>query len=261
MTRIMGILNATPDSFFDKGAFFSVELALQHALRMAEEGADIIDIGGESSCPGAPDVAEMEEIRRVIPLVEALAPRFTVSIDTRKAKVAALAVEKGARLINDITGFSDPAMRELAASCDADLCLMHMQGTPATMQLKPTYPEGVVEHILSFFEKRIETLVQSGVKRERIILDRGIGFGKTVAHNFLLLRAIDRFRSYGLRVLYGASRKSFIQKTVLKPAEETLAATLAIHSYCIAKGVDIIRVHDVKEHRDAVTILQPFSVD
>lgn len=257
MTQIMGILNATPDSFFDKGAFFSVERAIQRALCMAEEGADIIDIGGESSSPGAPRVEESEEIRRVIPLIEALAPQLSISIDTCKAKVAALAVEKGARLINDITGFSDPAMREVAASCNADLCLMHMQGTPATMQINPSYPEGVVEHILSFFEKRIETLIQSGIQESRIILDPGIGFGKTVAHNFLLLHAIDRFRGFGLRVLYGASRKSFIQKTVSKPAQETLAATLAIHGYCIAKGVDIIRVHDVKEHRDAINILHP----
>lgn len=255
----MGILNATPDSFYDKGAFFSFETATERALCIQREGADLIDIGGESACPSSIPIDEEEELRRVVPLLDALMPHLSipVSIDTRKAKVAAAAVERGAALINDITGFSDPAMQEVAAGCDADLCVMHMQGTPQTMQINPHYPEGVVEHIMRFFSERIECLVQRGINESRIILDPGIGFGKTVEHNVSLMQAIHRFQSFGLRVLFGASRKSFIQKILGKPPEETLAATLAVHGLCASKGVDILRVHDVKEHRDLIDILHP----
>jgi dihydropteroate synthase len=254
---VMGILNATPDSFFDQGAYFSLEQGIAHAIQMAKEGADIIDIGGESARPGAPPVDEKEEMQRVIPLIEVLYQQLHIplSIDTRKASVAAMAVEKGASLINDISGFSDPAMQEMAADCDADLCLMHMQGTPQTMQLQPEYPEGVVDHLLRFFHERIETLVRKGIKESRIILDPGIGFGKTVEQNLLLFSAIGKFQSFGLRLLIGASRKSFIQKILGKPAQETLAATLAVHGFCAIHGVDILRVHDVIEHRDLVDIL------
>lgn len=253
----MGILNATPDSFYDQGAFFTFENAIAHALRMAREGADIIDIGGESTCPGATPIEEEEELRRVVPLLDALKSQLQIpiSIDTRKARVAATAVDRGATLINDITGFSDPAMQEVAMSCQADLCVMHMQGTPQTMQITPLYPEGVVEHILRFFSERIESLVKRGIKESRLILDPGIGFGKTVEHNIFLLQAIERFQTFGLRLLFGASRKSFIQKILGKRSEETLAATLAVHGLCVSKGVDIVRVHDVKEHRDLIDIL------
>lgn len=254
---IMGILNATPDSFFDKGSFFSIQKGIEHALCMAKEGADIIDIGGESTRPGADPVDAEEELRRVIPIIEALAPQLSIpiSIDTRKAQVAAAAVKKGAKLINDITGFSDPAMQEVALGCDADLCIMHMLGTPQTMQLNPEYPEGIVEHIMRFFSERIESLARKGIKESRIILDPGIGFGKTVEQNLQLFHGIEQFKSFGLRILIGASRKSFIQKILDKPADETLAATLAVHGYCTSKGIDILRVHDVKDHRDLVDIL------
>jgi dihydropteroate synthase len=258
---IMGILNATPNSFFDKDSFFSLQSGIQRGLDIAREGADILDIGGESSSPGAESVAEEEELRRVLPLIEELAARLSIpiSIDTCKPRVAAQAMEKGAKLINDITGFSHPAMQEIAAGCNADLCVMHMLGTPQTMQRNPEYPDGVVEHILRFFGERIESLVSKGVKESRIILDPGIGFGKTVEHNLLICNAIDQFKSFGLRVLIGASRKSFIQKILGKSAEGTLAATLAVHGYCVSKGVDILRVHDVKEHRDVVDILDLFQ--
>ena len=222
---------------------------------MIEEGVDLIDIGGVSTRPGATSVDQEEEMRRVIPLIEALADKIPISIDTYSVAVAKRALEKGATLINDITGFTHPAMQELAASCSADLCIMHMQGTPQTMQLNPHYPEGVVEHIMHFFESQIETLVSRGVDASRLILDPGIGFGKTVEHNFALVQAIDRFKTFGLRVLVGASRKSFLQKTLAKPVTDVLAATLAIHSQCLLKGADIIRVHDVKEHRDMIDIL------
>jgi dihydropteroate synthase len=258
---IMGILNATPDSFFERGSFFSIQKGIEHGLSMAKEGADIIDVGGESTRPGADPVDAEEELRRVMPIIVALASQLSVpiSIDTRKAQVAAAAVEKGARLINDITGFSDPAMQEVALGCDADLCIMHMLGTPQTMQLNPEYADGVVEHIMRFFSERIESLARKRIKESRIILDPGIGFGKTVEQNFLLFGAIEQFKSFGLRVLIGASRKSFIQKTLGKSADETLAATLAVHGYCASNGVDILRVHDVKEHRDVVDILHPLQ--
>lgn len=255
---VMGVLNITPDSFFDKGSFFSLEKGIQRGVAMEKEGADIIDIGGESTRPYAERISEEEELQRVIPVIEGLVSQLSIpiSIDTRKAKVAAVAVQKGAELINDISGFSDPAMQELAASCDTDLCIMHMLGTPQTMQINPIYNQGVIEDVMHFFEKRIEQLVQKGVKEARMILDPGIGFGKTVEQNVILVQAIEQLKSFGLRVLIGASRKSFIQKILEKTAEETLAATLAVHSYCLFQGVDIIRVHDVKEHRDVVDIFE-----
>jgi dihydropteroate synthase len=258
---VMGILNATPDSYYDKGSYFSFHKAVQRGLQIEQEGADILDIGGESARPWAEPVPLEEELRRVLPLIEALMPQLSIpiSIDTRKAQVAARAVELGASLINDISGFSDPAMQELAAGCDADLCIMHMLGTPQTMQMHPEYPEGVVVHVMRFFEKRIQELVNRGVKPERMILDPGIGFGKTVEQNYLLLHAIDQFKSFNLRVLIGASRKSFIQKTLGKLPEDTLAATLAVHGFSLAKGADILRVHDVKEHRDIVDMLHPLN--
>ena len=253
----MGILNATPDSFFDKGAFFSLEKGIERALAIAPY-ADILDIGGESARPGAVRISEEEELRRVLPLIEALIPQLSIpiSIDTYKPAVARAALEKGARLINDITGFADPAMQELAATCEADLCLMHMQKTPATMQQSPHYPEGIIEHLLSFFEERLASLVQRGVRVERIILDPGIGFGKALQHNVEIFNAIPRLKScFGLRVLIGASRKSCVQQILNKPTSETLAGTLALHAYCLFNGADMIRAHDVQEHRDLLNVL------
>ena len=255
---LMGILNITPDSFFQ--SHFALEDAIAHAKSIVNAKADILDVGGESTRPGSIEITEEEEISRVIELIEILAKELPIpiSIDTRKPKVAQLAISKGAKFINDITGFSHPAMQELAAGCNADLCLMHMQNTPQTMQLNPSYPQGVVSHLMQFFEERIKQLTQRGVKQERIILDPGIGFGKSLEHNYLLLQAIDKFKAaFGLRLLIGASRKSFIQKTVHKPTEQLLAATLAAHSFCLIKGADIIRVHDVKEHRDIIDLLYP----
>ena len=257
---LMGILNSTPDSFFDKGAYFSLDKGIKRGLQLIEDGADILDIGGASSRPGAPIVEVEEEIRRVIPFIEALAPTTSIpiSIDTGRFEVAKLAIEKGAKFINDITGFKDPKMRELAAQCDADLCVMHAQGPPQTMQINPSYPDGVVETILRFFETQIELLTQAGVKESRIILDPGIGFGKTLDHNLAIFKAIDQFKRFGLRVLIGASRKGFMTKILGKPAAELLAPTLAVHAFSFLKGADIIRVHDVREHRDALTVAAHF---
>ena len=253
----MGILNVTPDSFFDKGAFFSLEKSVERALEIAKY-ADILDIGGESTRPGASPISEEEELRRTLPLIDALKMRLSlpICIDTYKPGVARVALEKGAELINDITGFAHPEMQELAASTSADLCLMHMQKMPGTMQKNPHYEEGVVEHLMHFFEERIAQLVKRGVCESRIILDPGIGFGKTLEHHKEIFKALGRFKRFGLRLLIGASRKSCIQQILGKSAPETLTGTLAMHAYCLFKGVDIIRAHDVKEHRDLLECYQ-----
>lgn len=252
----MGILNVTPDSFFDKGAHFSFEKAIERAKVMVQEGADIIDIGGASSSPRSLPTPEEVERERVIPLIEVLASQLStpLSIDTDKPRIAKEAVEKGARLINDIYGFQKPEMVEVAASCQTDLCLMHMQGTPQTMQVAPSYPEGVISHILQFFEKQVETLIQAGVNPARIILDPGIGFGKTVEHNLEILQNLAAFKKFGLRILIGASRKSFLTKILGKSPIDLLPATLTIHTIALIHGADILRVHDVKEHRDILDL-------
>ncbi len=246
----MGILNVTPDSFFDGGAYFGCGRAVLRARQMMEEGADIIDVGGASSRPGAEVVSEGEELRRVIPVVEAL-KGIPISIDTCNANVARRAVEAGACLINDISGFRNAGMRKLAGEADVDLCVMHMQGTPQNMQINPQYPRGVVQEIMEFFEKQVKLLVAEGVRRERIILDPGIGFGKTPEHNITIIKSIKQFKAFGLRVLIGVSRKSFTGKS--------LPATLAIHTISMASGADIVRVHDVKEHRQLVNFFDKFS--
>jgi dihydropteroate synthase len=255
--KLMGILNVTPDSFFDKGSFFSLEKSVERALEI-EKYADILDIGGESTRPGASYIPEEEEKRRVLPLIQSLKGRLSIPIciDTYKPAVAREALLLGAQMINDITGFCAVEMQELAASCRADLCLMHMQKTPAVMQQSPEYREGVVEHLMHFFQERVDQLVKRGVKEERIILDPGIGFGKTLEHNREIFKAIGRFKSFGLRLLIGASRKKCVQQILGKSADETLAGTLSIHSYCLFQGVDIIRAHDVKEHRDLLNVNQ-----
>ena len=260
MPSIMGILNVTPDSFFDKGAYFSIEKAIERAKEMVQEGADILDVGGAPSGPKSIPTPEEVERERVIPVIEALASKLsiTLSIDTEKPRIAKEAVDKGATLINDISGFQKPEMVEVAAQCNADLCLMHMQGTPQTMQIAPSYPEGVIPHILQFFEKQIETLIQAGVKPGRIILDPGIGFGKTVEQNLEILQNLAAFKKFGLRILIGASRKSFLSKILGKNSIDLLPATLAIHTISIIRGADIIRVHDVKEHRDVLSLSNYF---
>jgi dihydropteroate synthase len=256
MPHLMGILNVTPDSFFDKGSYFSLEKAVERGVKIWKEGADIIDVGGASSRPFAEVVSEEEELRRVIPVIEQLVNVVTIpiSIDTSSPKVARLALEKGARFLNSISGFLDEELVEVAACFPVDLCLMHMQGTPQTMQLKPSYPEGVVPHILHFFEQQIEKLLAKGVKRERIILDPGIGFGKSVEHNLILLKSLHEFKKFGLRILIGASRKSFMAKILGKETRELLPATCAIHTIALFTGADIIRAHDIPEHRDILNI-------
>lgn len=248
-TLVMGILNVTPDSFSDGGLYFRVEDAIDRGLSMVEEGADVIDVGGESSRPGADPISVEEELRRVIPVVEHLANKIPVplSIDTYKPDVARAALNAGASIINDITGLRDPEMRALVAERKCPACIMHMKGTPKTMQENPVY-EDVVSEIMAFLRQRIEQAVEAGVPEELLIIDPGIGFGKTLEHNIEILRNLRDLRSVGRPILIGASRKRFIG--VLSgdlPPEERLEGTAAAVALSIANGANIVRVHDVRE--------------
>lgn len=255
--KLMGILNITPDSFYEKSRAYSTLSAIKRGILLEAEGADIIDIGGFSSRPGAEIVSEEEEIKRVIPVILALKQevKIPLSIDTMNPKVAAMALDSGCSYINDISGFSDSAMISTAKQTQANLILMHMQGIPKTMQINPHYPEGIIPHLINFFQKRIETLLKAGILENRIIIDPGVGFGKLPEHNIQILKSIDTFKSLGFPVLIGLSRKSFISKLIGKPCEELLFATIALNAAMITRKVDIIRVHDVKEHRDVIDIL------
>ncbi len=260
-TKIMGILNVTPDSCYDGGRYFSIDNAVSHALKLHEDGADILDIGGESTRPGAEQVSEEEELRRVIPVIQAIRSQLAVplSIDTMKAGVAEQAVAAGACLINDVNGFRDPAMRQVAANLGVQVCIMHMLGTPKTMQADPQYPDGVMSHIYDFFDEQIDLLLDAGVEEQNIILDPGIGFGKTVAHNIEILQNLPELREMGFPVLLGTSRKDFMRKITGKDRNELLPTTIAVNSLMMMDDVDILRVHDVAEHRMAKQVLGHFK--
>jgi dihydropteroate synthase len=261
-TQLMGILNVTPDSCFDQGRWFDHSLAIQtsaieRGIQIWLEGADWLDIGGESTRPGASQVCEEEELRRVIPVITALKKEISIpiSIDTMKAKVAAAALEAGAALINDVSGFSDPAMRQIAASSQLPICVMHMHENPSTMQNNPHYPQGVVCYLIEWFKKRIDLLLGSGIQEKQLILDPGIGFGKTVADNVEIVQNLPKFKALGFPVLIGLSRKSFLGKIVNKGYPDLLPVTLAINTLAIQAQTDIIRVHDVREHRDIIDLM------
>jgi dihydropteroate synthase len=253
---VMGVLNVTPDSFSDGGRFFDTNRAIEHGLKMAAEGAAIIDIGAESTRPGAEPVSVDEQTRRVVPVIEALCERIDVpiSIDTNNSEVAKAALEAGAAIINDITALSDERMGELAAEQKVPVILMHMQGTPATMQIEPKYKD-VVSEVHRFLLKKAKRAEQSGIPKERIFIDPGIGFGKTLVHNLLLLRNIDKFVTTGYRVLVGTSRKSFIGKiTGKEKPSDRIFGTAATVALCVAAGVSIVRVHDVAEMSNVVRV-------
>lgn len=261
MTKLMGILNTTPDSFFDQGKYQGFEKAIERAKEIYLEGADLIDIGGESTRPGSEPVSEEEEFCRVIPLIKFLRKEIPIpiSIDTSKPSVAKAAIHAGATLVNDVKGFQNPLMRQVASAHDVDICVMHMQGAPSTMQLNPCYKEGILQHLLNWFEQQIELLVKEGVQEKRIILDPGIGFGKTVADNMTIIQNFTRFKTFGMRILFGVSRKSFMGKILNKHTTDLLPATIAVNTLLIQSGVDMIRVHDVREHRDVIDFYKASS--
>jgi dihydropteroate synthase len=253
---VMGVLNVTPDSFSDGGQFLDVDRAVEHGIQMASEGAAIIDIGGESTRPGSASVSEYEQIQRVIPVIDKLSKKIDVpiSIDTYKVEVAKAALEAGAAVLNDITALVDDHMAELAARYEVPVVLMHMQGTPETMQTKPKYND-VVNEVLEFLLSRAKKAEDFGVPKNRIFIDPGIGFGKTLEHNLLLLRNIDKFVATGYRVLVGTSRKSFIGTlTGKEEPSERIFGTAATVALCAAAGVSIVRVHDVAEMVDVVKV-------
>ena len=255
---MMGILNVTPDSFSDGGEFFDPDKAVEHGLRMAAEGAAIIDVGGESTRPGATSASADEQIRRVVPVVKELCEKTdaSISIDTYKFEVAQAALEAGAGIINDITALSDERMGELAAERRVPVVLMHMQGTPATMQIEPEYDD-VVGEVLEFLLDRAKRAERFGISKDTIFIDPGIGFGKTLEHNLSLLRNIDKFVSSGYRALVGTSRKSFISNiTGRENPADRIFGTAATVALCAAAGVSIVRVHDVTEMVDVVKVIK-----
>jgi dihydropteroate synthase len=254
-THVMGILNVTPDSFSDGGRFFKPEQAVRHGMEMAEQGADFIDVGGESTRPGSEPLPVDEELRRVLPVIERLAKSVEVpiSIDTYKSEVATRALNAGAVLVNDISGLHfDPRVADVAAAAKASLVLMHIKGTPRTMQLHPEYDD-LVGEISTYLEEGVRIARGKGI--DQIIVDPGIGFGKTLEHNLELLRRLEEFQHLGCPVLVGPSRKSFIGKLLGGlPAEERLEGTIAAVTLAVAHGANIVRVHDVQAMKRVVTV-------
>ncbi len=255
--RIMGVLNITPDSFSDGGDFFSLDRAVERAQQMVEDGAAIIDVGGESTRPGAAAVPLDEELRRVVPVIEALRPALTVpiSIDTRKPEVMRAAVAAGAGLINDVNALQAGGALEAAAGLNVPVCLMHMQGGPETMQDTPAYRDVVIE-VGDFLAARAAACLDAGIARERILLDPGFGFGKTVEHNLQLLRQLDRLVARGFPVLVGLSRKSLIGKLLDLPVDRRLAPSIALAVLAVWQGAAIVRAHDVRATREAILMCQ-----
>ncbi|MFC5511298.1 dihydropteroate synthase [Massilia jejuensis] len=252
---VMGILNVTPDSFSDGGRYGTLEFAVSNAEEMASSGVDLIDIGGESTRPGAPGVPVEEELRRVMPAVYALQGLGrALSVDTCKPQVMREAIIAGADMINDINGFRTPGAIEAVKDSDCGLCIMHMQGTPQDMQARPVY-EDVVREVIDFLRERADALQAAGVERERLCVDPGLGFGKTVEHNFALLRATAHIeQALGLPVLVGLSRKSMIGAVTGRPVEERLPGSIAGALAAVAHGAKIVRVHDVAETVDALEV-------
>ena len=255
---LMGIVNVTLDSFYDGGKFASTETAVAHGLAMAAQGADILDIGGESTRPGAAPVAMEEELRRVRPVIEALAPRVqcAISIDTSKPEVARAAIAAGAGLVNDVTGLRDPEMLRVLAETGAGAIAMHMQGAPADMQRAPHY-EDVTAEVREFFRHTFARVVNSGLDPMKIAFDPGIGFGKTVAHNLALLKDLAGLRVEDRPLVLGVSRKSFLGKiTGSADMEARLWPTVALTSYARERGANVIRVHDVRQNSDALRMTE-----
>ena len=251
----MGIVNVTPDSFSDGGLYLDADAAVAHGHQLLADGADLVDVGGESTRPGAPPVDADEERRRVEPVVRELSDiGASVSIDTSKATVAEAALDAGARIVNDVTAFvADPELADVCAARGCGVVLMHMQGTPRTMQENPTYDD-VVEDVRAFLAARIEFAVARGVEEDAIWVDPGIGFGKTVEHNLELLRRLGELRALGRPILIGTSRKSFLGKLTGREAQARLGGTIASNVIALANGAEVLRVHDVAPMRDALVV-------
>jgi len=251
----MGVVNITPDSFSDGGRHFAAKLAVAHARKLAGEGADLIDLGGESTRPGAAPVAEEEELRRVLPVLEGLSG-LCVSVDTRRPAVMAAALAAGASMINDVDALRAPGALEAVAASSCAVCLMHKKGEPATMQQDPHYDD-VLEEVKAFLKERVSAAEQAGIAAARIVVDPGFGFGKTVAHNLDLLRKLSALSEFP--ILVGLSRKSTLQKITGRPVGERLAGSLALALLALQGGATILRVHDVKETRDVVAVWEAFE--
>ncbi|PMG37794.1 dihydropteroate synthase [Vibrio splendidus] len=255
--HVMGILNVTPDSFSDGGKFNSLGNALLQAERMIQVGVSIIDIGGESTRPGAPEVSLEEELARVIPAIKAIRAKFDVwiSIDTSKAEVMRQAVEAGADLINDVRALQEPGALQAAAEANVPVCLMHMKGQPRTMQASPTYDD-VLTDVEAFLQERVEACEAVGISKGQLILDPGFGFGKTIEHNYHLLAHLEKFHTLGLPVLAGMSRKSMIFKLLDKAPADCMVASVTCATIAAMKGAQIIRVHDVEDTLEAMKIIE-----
>lgn len=257
MIQVMGILNVTPDSFSDGGRFAGRDKALRQALQMVADGASYIDIGGESTRPGAAAVSVQEELDRVIPVVEAIAKESPValSVDTCKAAVMTAAIKAGVQMINDVKALRDDgALAAVASSDTVQVCLMHMQGEPRTMQQQPQYQQ-VVTEVQQFLTERVQACEQAGIARQRIFIDPGFGFGKALGHNYQLLQQLEQLHQLGLPLLIGMSRKSMLGAVIDRPVGERLAASIAAATIAAMKGAQIIRVHDVRETVDAMRIV------
>ena len=258
--QIMGVINVTPDSFSDGGRFDSTEKALAEAQRMIEAGVDILDIGGESTRPDSQPVGEDEELQRTIPLIRALREHSSIpiSIDTNKSAVMQAAVEAGANIINSVWALRLEDSLQVAAQLGVPVCLMHMQGTPETMQRNPSYGD-VVAEVMAFLRQRIDAAMAAGIARDNIIVDPGFGFGKTLEHNLLLLQALPRFRELGVPLLVGMSRKGMIGAILNKPADQRLHGSVAAAVMAAMLGADIVRVHDVAETADALAMVRALA--
>lgn len=258
LPRLMGIVNVTPDSFSDGGRYLDPDRAVAHALELIQQGADFLDVGGESTRPGSQRVPLEEELRRVIPVIERLAAKTTVpiSVDTSKAEVARQALSAGALIVNDVTGLEgDAAMLGVCAGSEAGVVCMHMQGTPETMQDHPSYGD-VVAEVAEYLRQRLAALERGGIPAERVVVDPGIGFGKTARHNLQILSHVARFRELGRPLLIGHSRKRFLKALLGRPVEEAAAGTLGVSLALAAQSAEILRVHDVGAVRDALVAWQ-----
>jgi dihydropteroate synthase len=260
--NVMGILNVTPDSFSDGGKFSGFDKALLQVEKMIHDGADIIDIGGESTRPGALLVDEKEELSRVIPLLKAIKESFdvSVSIDTSKAAVMEESIVHGADMINDVYALQKPNCLGIIAQSSLPVCLMHMQGSPQTMQNNPQY-DNIIDQVSDFFKSRIEACEQAGIDKSRLILDPGFGFGKTLTHNYQLLAKLSAFKSFGLPILSGISRKSMIGDLLKRDVNHRLPGSIAAALISVQQGASIVRVHDVQETVDALKVLEATSIN